>query len=100
MTLDYKEEKVNIYLESNNALERVSELVQTRLVDCGWRDQVRLTCRKVITENGNKVPTVDELIIKITPKARTMVPDSVKRELLHELEMVLVNVDKASSNKT
>ncbi|KAK9717753.1 Transcription factor e(y)2 [Popillia japonica] len=100
MTLDFKEEKVNIYLESNNALERVSELVQTRLVDCGWRDQVRLACRKAITENGNKIPTVDELVTKITPKARSMVPDPVKRELLHELEMVLVNVDKASYNKT
>lgn len=66
------------------------------MVDCGWRDQVRLACRKAITENGDHVPTVDELIAMVTAKARSMVPDSVKRELLHELEIILVNVDKVS----
>lgn len=75
----------------------MTELVQTRLVDCGWRDQVRLACRKAITENGeHRVPTVDELISAVTPKARSMVNDSVKRELLHELEVILMKVDKAA----
>lgn len=76
---------------------RVTELVQTRLIECGWRDQVRLACRKAIVENGNDqhIPTVDELITIVTPKARSLVPDAVKKELLHELELILVNVDKS-----
>lgn len=78
---------------------RVSELVQSRLIDCGWRDQVRLACRKAILENGDQVPTVDELINKVTQRARSLVPDSVKRELLHELEKILISVDKASQQK-
>lgn len=69
-------------------------------MDCGWRDQVRLACRKAIQESKDRhVPTVDELISVVTPKARSLVPDSVKRELLHELEKILVNVDKASYHK-
>lgn len=78
----------------------MTELVQTRLVECGWRDQVRLACRKAITENEKHMLNVDELIAQITPKARSMVPDMVKRELLNELESILVNVDKFGYSKS
>lgn len=61
---------------------------------------MRLACRKAISESKDKqVPTVDELIATVTPKARSMVPDSVKRELLHELEIILVNVDRTGYAK-
>lgn len=50
-------------------------------------------------ESGDEALTVDELINKVTQKARSLVPDSVKRELLHELEVILVSVDKASQQK-
>ncbi|XP_028130526.1 enhancer of yellow 2 transcription factor [Diabrotica virgifera virgifera] len=99
MPQDY-DSKVSLHLDINHGLERVTELVQTRLIESGWRDQVKLACRKAILENGEKhPPTVDELITQITPKARSMVPDAVKRELLHELELILVNVDKAGYSK-
>lgn len=79
----------------------MTELVQTRLIECGWTDQVKLACRKTILENSEKrVPTVDELITHITPKARAMVPDAVKRELLRELEHILINVDKSGYSKS
>lgn len=75
-------------------------MVHTRLIESGWTDQVKLACRKAILENSEKrVPTVDELVAQITPKARTMVSDAVKRELLRELEVMLVNVDKTGYAK-
>ncbi|XP_018568906.1 transcription and mRNA export factor ENY2 [Anoplophora glabripennis] len=100
MPQDY-DSKVSLHLDINHGLDRVTELVQTRLIESGWRDQVKLACRKAILENGDKhIPTVDELIAQITPKARSMVPDAVKRELLHELELILVNIDKAGYSKS
>ncbi|XP_060516917.1 enhancer of yellow 2 transcription factor-like [Cylas formicarius] len=92
--------RINLHLEVNNGIERVTELVHTRLVESGWRDQVRLACRKAIVDCGDKhVPTVDELIASVTPKARALVPDAVKRELLHELEIILTNVEKVGYTK-
>ncbi|XP_044267873.1 transcription and mRNA export factor ENY2-like [Tribolium madens] len=99
MAQDY-DAKINLHLDINHGLDRVTELVQTRLIECGWRDGVRLACRKAITENEKHMPTVDELIATVTPKARSMVPDSVKRELLHELESILINVDKFGYSKS
>lgn len=70
-------------------------MVHTRLVESGWRDQVKLACRKLLTDNNNaNVPTVDELIGLVTPKARSLVPDAVKRELLHEIELIMDNIEK------
>ncbi|KAJ8913540.1 hypothetical protein NQ315_017091 [Exocentrus adspersus] len=100
MPNDY-DSKVSLHLDINHGLDRVTELVQTRLIESGWRDQVKLACRKAILENGDKhIPTVDELIAQITPKARSMVPDAVKRELLHELELILTNIDKSGYSKS
>lgn len=65
-------------------------MVLNRLIECGWRDQVRLACRKALSENESNSLTAEELIAKITPKARGMVPDSVKKELLHELEVCIL----------
>lgn len=73
--------------------------MRVRLVDSGWKDQVRLACRKLI-EESNRLKTVDELIEVVTPTARGMVPDPVKRELLHELESILTNVDKLPRRKS
>ncbi|KAL1490492.1 hypothetical protein ABEB36_013177 [Hypothenemus hampei] len=93
--------RVHTHLDVNNGLERVTELVHTRLVESGWRDQVRLACRRAIAENGNSnIPTVDELISTVTPKARTLVPDAVKRELLHEIELILSNLEKTGYAKS
>lgn len=70
-------------------------------MESGWRDQVRLACRKAIVDNSStNVPTVDELINIVTPKARTMVPDAVKRELLHEIELILSNLEKSGYAKS
>jgi len=93
--------RVQMHLDVNNGLERVTELVHTRLVESGWRDQVRLACRKAIMDNSStSIPTVDELISIVTPKARAIVPDAVKRELLHDIELILSNLEKAGYAKT
>lgn len=69
-----------------------------RLVESGWRDQVRLHCRRLIEENG-RLRSVDELNELVTPLARSAVPDTVKRELLHELETILSATDRMSRKK-
>ncbi|XP_071054506.1 enhancer of yellow 2 transcription factor [Onthophagus taurus] len=93
------EEKVYMYLENRDILSQVAELVEARLVDCGWRDQVRMACRKNLCE-GTTPQTMDKLSSEITPVARGMVPDAVKKELLQELEQaILTEANKNSTSK-
>ncbi|KAJ8985499.1 hypothetical protein NQ317_015038 [Molorchus minor] len=70
MPQDY-DSKVNFHLDINHGLDRVTELVQTRLIECGWRDQVKLACRKTILESGDKhIPTVDLIDSPSNPKSK------------------------------
>lgn len=67
---------------------RLKDLLCSRLAECGWRDEVRLMCRNVIKEKGNNVK-VEQLISEVTPKARAIVPDTVKKELLMKIKTIL-----------
>ena len=69
---------------------RFKELLRKRLIECGWRDQVRMLCREVVKESeGNNIP-FDVLLTRVTPRARALVPDSVKKELLQKLKTHLL----------
>ncbi|XP_017876426.1 transcription and mRNA export factor ENY2 [Ceratina calcarata] len=67
----------------------LKELLRRRLVECGWRDQVKLICKELIKEQGQDV-TYDKLLSMVTSKARTLVPDSVKKELLQKIKNQLI----------
>jgi enhancer of yellow 2 transcription factor len=49
---------------------------------------VRLLCREVIKDQD--APSCDVLIQKVTPKARTLIPDTVKKELLQKIKTILI----------
>lgn len=51
---------------------------------------MRLLCRDVIKEDGGNV-NVEKIVKQVTPKARTLVPDTVKKELLQKIKTILSN---------
>ncbi|KAL9888563.1 enhancer of yellow 2 transcription factor [Glossina fuscipes] len=67
---------------------KLKDLLCNRLAECGWRDEVRLMCRNIIKEKGVNVK-LDQLIAEVTPKARSVVPDAVKKELLMKIKAIL-----------
>ncbi|XP_013394876.1 transcription and mRNA export factor ENY2 [Lingula anatina] len=69
--------------------ERLKELLRTRLIECGWRDQLKAYCKDVVKQKGLEHITVDDLVAEITPRGRAMVPDNVKKELLHRIRTFL-----------
>ncbi|KAK6622919.1 hypothetical protein RUM43_008770 [Polyplax serrata] len=66
------------------------ELLRVRLAECGWRDEMILLCRKVIAESDVNKLTVDDILDKITPQGRALVPDTVKKELLQKIKTYLM----------
>ncbi|EDW51405.1 enhancer of yellow 2 transcription factor [Drosophila sechellia] len=74
---------------------KIKDLLCSRLTECGWRDEVRLMCRNILIEKGtNNSFTVEQLIAEVTPKARTLVPDAVKKELLMKIRTILTEIEE------
>lgn len=44
--------------------------------------------KEKVKEKGNNIK-VEQLIAEVTPKARTLVPDAVKKELLMKIKAIL-----------
>lgn len=71
-------------------LTRFKELLRRRLIECGWRDQVRMLCRETVKETDGSGLTLDTLVTRVTPRARGLVPDTVKKELLQKIKTHLL----------
>ncbi|XP_043275561.1 transcription and mRNA export factor ENY2 [Venturia canescens] len=67
----------------------LKELLRRRLVECGWRDQVKIICKELVKEHGPDV-NYDTLLAMATSRARSLVPDSVKKELLQKIKSQLL----------
>ncbi|CAB3374266.1 Hypothetical predicted protein [Cloeon dipterum] len=84
-----EEDVLTAKMIESGELNRWKELLRLRLTECGWRDQVRLLCRDAIKQGNLEEMTVDQLNNEVTPKARQLVPDAVKIELLTKIKTFL-----------
>ncbi|XP_060030569.1 transcription and mRNA export factor ENY2-like [Erinaceus europaeus] len=80
---------INQKLTETGDREHLKELRRTKLIECGWKDQLKAHCKKVIIEKGLEHATIDDLVAEITPKGRALVPDSVNKELLQRIRTFL-----------
>ncbi|KAF8770730.1 Transcription and mRNA export factor ENY2 like protein [Argiope bruennichi] len=62
------ENKKNI-IDSND-IERLKELLRTRLLESGWKEEMKAVCRDIIREKGVENVTIDTLVREMTPKGR------------------------------
>ncbi|XP_003390505.1 PREDICTED: transcription and mRNA export factor ENY2-like [Amphimedon queenslandica] len=95
MSSDYQNEKKKRELQKKNQInqkfeetgekERLKELLRMRLRESGWRDKLREHGKVIIDKRGLNNVTVDSLVEEMTPKARELVPDYVKKELLQHI---------------
>jgi len=68
-----------------------------KLIECGWRDELQSYCRSIVKEKGIDNVTVDDLIDEVTPKARAMVPEEVKRELFQRIKAFITEKSDMAS---
>ncbi|KAG7399593.1 Transcription and mRNA export factor eny2 [Phytophthora boehmeriae] len=77
--------------------ERLKELLRLKLVECGWRDEMKLHCKEVIRSKGIDQVTVEDLIEEITPRGRASVPEGVKNDLLEKIKAFIEKEAESSS---
>ncbi|KAH7491303.1 hypothetical protein PRIC1_014192 [Phytophthora ramorum] len=78
--------RISERLVQSGEKERLKELLRLKLVECGWRDEMKLHCKEVIRNKGIDQVTVEDLVEEITPKGRATVPEDVKNDLLEKIK--------------
>ncbi|XP_074131146.1 transcription and mRNA export factor ENY2-like [Sminthopsis crassicaudata] len=69
--------------------EPLQEWLRAKLIECGWKDQIKALCQDVIKEKGVGHIIVAHLAAEIAPKGRGLVPHSVKEELVQRIRTFL-----------
>eukprot|EP00794_Sanderia_malayensis_P018631 gene18631-20513_t len=89
--------KINQKLTESGEKERLQEMLRLKLIECGWRDELKSYCRSIVQQKGIDNVTVDDLVEDITPKARAMVPDDVKKELFQRIKTFITEKSELPS---
>ena len=55
---------------TSNVSFRLRAMLREQLIKSGWRDSLKMECRRVVQEQGLDNISVDEIIKQVTPHAR------------------------------
>uniref|UniRef100_A0A7S3C1R6 Transcription and mRNA export factor ENY2 n=1 Tax=Haptolina ericina TaxID=156174 RepID=A0A7S3C1R6_9EUKA len=80
-------------LEESGEYDRLKGELRKKLVDSGWRDELKQFTMDLIRQKGDAGTqmTVEQLTQEITPRGRATVPDEVKAELLQRIRNFVEN---------
>lgn len=68
--------------------EELTETLRSRLIECGWRDQVANMCRNLIQKHGVEKIRLEQIIEEVGPKARQDIPEHVRGEMLELMKKI------------
>ncbi|KAI9336428.1 enhancer of yellow 2 transcription factor [Zopfochytrium polystomum] len=71
--------------------DKLKELLRSKLIEVGWRDEVKQHIKDVLKAKGLEQVTVDDLIAEVGPKARAIVPEHIKLEMLQRIRKALTD---------
>ncbi len=72
-------------LEGSNERQVLQDLLDARLTECGWRDDLKKMCDDYITSRGIESIALEDMVNDILPVAISSLPDTVKAEILQRL---------------
>lgn len=81
--------QINELLNTKGEREKMQELIERKLVECGWNDRVKGACKEYIRSKGVDNVNVDDVVEAVTPSAQGSVPPEVKASVLEYLRKFL-----------
>lgn len=67
------------------------EYLRQKLVESGWKDELKNYCKELIRNKGLDRITVADLVEELKPRARATVPAKAKEELLARIKNFIEN---------
>jgi enhancer of yellow 2 transcription factor len=83
-------ERVDAAMEGGER-ERIKQALRSKLVQSGWRDEIKSFVGELIETRGVDNVTAEELIEEVTPYASEHVSEEVKNALLSMIREAMTN---------
>lgn len=78
-------------LEETGEKARLEEYLKQRLIESGWRDELKKHCLDIIKQKGLERINLEDLVEELLPKGRSLVSTQVKEDLLGQIKQFLEN---------
>ncbi|CAD7953797.1 unnamed protein product [Amoebophrya sp. A120] len=72
-------------LEQTGESKRLRDYIAERLVQSGWRDDLKSYAVEYIKTKGAEKISVEDIVAEIAPRGRATVPDSLKADVLQKV---------------
>lgn len=83
---NFIKKNIALSLSTSGEKERLKQLLKQRLMESGWREEVKQYAKQMVREKGRIDDySTENLLSDITPKARELVPDPTKEEILKQV---------------
>jgi len=95
MLLDYNDSGLTVAqkkvvleqkLRESGEEARLEEYLRQKLIEVGWKDELKRHCKDLIRKKGLEKVTVEELVDELTIKGRATVPNQIKEDLLSRIK--------------
>ncbi|ORY25338.1 transcription factor e(y)2-domain-containing protein [Naematelia encephala] len=67
--------------------DRISQLLRAKLEEVGWDDDLKDLAKE--KARAQETPNLRDLLVEVNPQAQKMIPGSIRRAVLQEIEAVL-----------
>ena len=78
-------------LEESGEKERLEDYLRQKLIECGWKDELKKHCIEIIRTKGLDKINLEDLVEELLPKGRSLVPTKIKEDLLSKIKGHLEN---------
>ena len=64
-----------------------------RLMKAGWEQEMRVQVQNLVNEKGSDKISIEDIVQEIAPKAKSSLPENIKKELMLEAKKSLKESD-------
>ena len=87
LTLQQRKEYLRSRLKESGEESRLESFLRQKLIECGWKDQLKQHCKQLIKQRGLERVTVEDLSRELSVKARNLVPPPLKEQVLAKIKV-------------
>ena len=81
-----KKQIIEQKLEQTGKRKEFEDYLRQKLIESGWRDEIKKMCIELIQSKGIEKIKLDELIDDLVPKGKALVPQTIREEMLARIQ--------------